>query len=312
MFGQSAFNVTNNYPPAPVVPPFPAGAADNGLSVDPVTGRIVLGNGIGSNLADLLSNREITMQDFLLQFVNNGGRKFALEPAIGLYSLGDIDEVDGGARIVIDNAQIFASAPGGNMMLLSKLINQYSIGDINNTLNGSRLIIDDQSLLINFTDLTGVMLSLDRSMDEYSIGDAAAGNGLQLFLDNANNVADIHDITGQMLALDRNGGFYAIGDIGGLTNGMCLILDDSGLNAVITNVDGPMLLLDRAGLYQIGDMSFTFNGNEFSVDDANNVFRFTNPATDSVIEINGQTGFTGTVSPVNSITVEGGIVTAVS
>ena len=49
-------------------PPFVSGSADNGASVDPVTGRIVLGNNVGAagSPAQLLSNREIITEDALL------------------------------------------------------------------------------------------------------------------------------------------------------------------------------------------------------------------------------------------------------
>lgn len=54
----------------PAVPPFPAGAADNGLSVDPVTGLIVLGNDVGdaTEPARLLNAREIVTDDALGNF----------------------------------------------------------------------------------------------------------------------------------------------------------------------------------------------------------------------------------------------------
>ena len=54
----------------PAVPPFPAGAANNGLSVDPVTGLIVLGNDVGdaTEPARLLNNREIITDDALGNF----------------------------------------------------------------------------------------------------------------------------------------------------------------------------------------------------------------------------------------------------
>lgn len=54
----------------PAVPPFPANAADNGLSVDPVTGRIVLGNDVGdaTEPARLLNNREIVTDDIIGNF----------------------------------------------------------------------------------------------------------------------------------------------------------------------------------------------------------------------------------------------------
>ncbi len=44
--------------PAPG-PPFDPTSADNGLSVDPITGKIVLGNDFGGTSAALLSGREI-------------------------------------------------------------------------------------------------------------------------------------------------------------------------------------------------------------------------------------------------------------
>lgn len=49
-------------------PPFASGSADNGLSVDTVTGRIVLGNNVGAagNPAQLISNREIVTENAAL------------------------------------------------------------------------------------------------------------------------------------------------------------------------------------------------------------------------------------------------------
>lgn len=47
-------------------PPFVPTSAENGLSVDPVTGAIVLGNDVAGNSAVLLSDRWIPMDDFSL------------------------------------------------------------------------------------------------------------------------------------------------------------------------------------------------------------------------------------------------------
>lgn len=54
----------------PAVPPFPANAADNGLSVDGVSGRIVLGNDVGdaAEPARLLNAREIVTDDAIGNF----------------------------------------------------------------------------------------------------------------------------------------------------------------------------------------------------------------------------------------------------
>ena len=50
-------------------PPFVATAADNGLSVDPGTGRIVLGNDVGGSAAGLLSIRDIELNGFEVDFL---------------------------------------------------------------------------------------------------------------------------------------------------------------------------------------------------------------------------------------------------
>lgn len=50
-------------------PPFPVTSANNGVSVDPVSGAIVLGNDVAGVLATLLSNREIPMATFLLRLL---------------------------------------------------------------------------------------------------------------------------------------------------------------------------------------------------------------------------------------------------
>lgn len=60
--GTTALNTNRKQDPSG--PPFVAGSANNGLSVDPVTGKFVLGNDVGGALAALLSAREIPMAGF--------------------------------------------------------------------------------------------------------------------------------------------------------------------------------------------------------------------------------------------------------
>lgn len=57
-------------------PPFDPNSADNGLSVDPISGRIVLGNDAGDSLATLLSNREIPLNGFDVAFTKAIGTTF--------------------------------------------------------------------------------------------------------------------------------------------------------------------------------------------------------------------------------------------
>lgn len=54
-------------------PPFPATSANNGLSVDPGTFRIVLGNDVGGNTATLLNTREIPCSVFQVVFSDPAG-----------------------------------------------------------------------------------------------------------------------------------------------------------------------------------------------------------------------------------------------
>jgi hypothetical protein len=59
--------------PANPGPPFNINSANNGLSVDPVTFRIVLGNDVGGNTATLLNNREIPCDNFQVSLRNANG-----------------------------------------------------------------------------------------------------------------------------------------------------------------------------------------------------------------------------------------------
>lgn len=65
-FGMGA-HIPPSTPPGPPGPPFALNSADNGLSVDVVTGEIVWGNNIGTGIggsAALLNDREIDTQGF--------------------------------------------------------------------------------------------------------------------------------------------------------------------------------------------------------------------------------------------------------
>lgn len=68
--------ITNQKREVVAGPPFAAGAANNGLSVDPVSGKIVWGeNAIGGGgVAALLSNRVISFGNFNMAFKSDGGQ----------------------------------------------------------------------------------------------------------------------------------------------------------------------------------------------------------------------------------------------
>jgi hypothetical protein len=62
-------------------PPFQPTSADNGLSVDTVSGRIVLGNDTGQVQAALLSNREIPTNGFNLLFSSGVAGSVRINPS---------------------------------------------------------------------------------------------------------------------------------------------------------------------------------------------------------------------------------------
>jgi len=88
-------------------PPFIASAAENGVSIDPITFRIVLGqvNGQVGNPGRFLSDREEPMNGFTYRITDGGNRQFFIDPpgAGYLYTLGDSD-----------NAKNFLQIRGGN------------------------------------------------------------------------------------------------------------------------------------------------------------------------------------------------------
>lgn len=238
--GQGSISVSQKAPviPAPG-PPFPATSADNGLSVDPVTGRIVLGNDVGGLLAALLSDREIPMDGSLFRMSDGGLRMFEIDPANQFWGIGDLD----------------------------------------NPINQNFLSIDAQSHLITMQSDDGLGSS---GFFQMASDTASVSGSIQLSITSPSGTINYEaDAINHDVSINDGGGMGFFFDFAN----------------------------DR---FSFGDFVGTANGNAFQIDDTTNRFLFGNTATNAVINMNGVDGFTGTVTPVNSITVEGGIVTAVS
>lgn len=175
-------------------------------------------------------------------------------------------------------------------------------------------------------------------------------NGFSLELKGVGIELEINDLTNsfritnnginEFLLIDILGGDYAIGDYWGTANGNYIEVGDfadfisldtkstalgrTGFGSLTTNAaGGKNLRYNQAGgyyldidpinfSYKIGDVLNTHNGLFLNINDANGKAELRNTAGTSKIRINGVDGFTGTVTPVTSITVNGGIVTAVS
>ncbi len=252
--------------PIPPGPPFVAGSAYNGLSVDPVTGKIVLGNDAGLLTAMLLSNRDLPLNNFLFQMIDGINRKFIVDPANERYSLGDIDGslnggmlginhfspgtiflgddnwITTGAEIYLNitTPQFYFADKLGTYLNLQPASGDYRIGDINTTLNGTFFHIND--LLQTAKILSGAgnnYLSLDVANMLYQLGDINGSNtGTTLTLNDAVQYSEIVSGSGKRLVLDAANGLYQIGDIDGFGNSWVMGIDDSNQEAYIGDTFG--------------------------------------------------------------------------
>jgi len=324
----------------PSVPPFPAGAADTGLSVDPVTGNIVLGNplaepypgsafiGAGRTI-NMEQNAAIELHGFdglgasagslfmqgnALQLVNPLG---SVNPGLFM-GIQDANNIAFQLAIASDVINGITTLGGGNTIATSLIFDDSGHLRITNNYpptvpvdNGAVLQVDGD---ITAADSLGLMLSTDRATGLYQLGDIDNGaNGLRLTIDDASQVGRIGNNIADQLLIDIANNFYSFSDINAALNGTQLTIDDANNAFRARDFFGDGLFIDFSALrYRLGDIDTAGNGNVIIVDDATNVFDINNTAGNIGININGVAGFTGTVTPVVSITVNNGIVTAVA
>lgn len=327
--------------PPPPAPPFDPTSAVNGLSVDPVSGAIVLGQDVGAvgDPAQLLSNREIPFNGFSLDFRGmsidalfddlNSRYSFAnaaLDPGLWIdfvntdYVLGDFNNfVDPvlflrGQGSGSPYAELYLQNLAGTNYM--DLFVDMSSQNVDWTLHSPGLSTDwffDMTQF--FYRVTGQkFLNVDSGSDGYSMGRPTTGplisfdGGGFAFRNNSTDVISADTVTQE----------YFIGD---LTNGPYMKAINTGIPDFRVGIQlgaNPVATVFKAtgnpGAFTagIGDLDIWENGITLNLDDFNKEFIFDNFTHDSKIRINNTLGFTGTVTPVNSITVIGGIVTAVS
>jgi hypothetical protein len=246
--GQGSVTVNQRKEPVPTPgPPFLLTSANNGLSVDPVSGKIVLGQDIGAvgDPAQLLSSRDIPM---------NGNAFRLLDAAEGAF----YDFQTQSATLQASNSfngNIGAVAIGGDPVA----------GDI------------DLSAIWG-ANADNIFLSLKND---------GPGGGNQFIQGTFNGNV--------FFLLDFLNSTYQMGDLGGVNDGSSLIINDIHGNSAVFLFAGA-----------------NSNNAHLQLDDLAKILDIANTSNDMTVQINGQPGFTGTVTPVNSITVVGGIVTAVT
>lgn len=327
--------------PPPPGPPFVSTSAVNGLSVDPVSGAIVLGQDVGAvgDPAQLLSDREIPFNGFNLNYKGTGINAL-FDDANSAYS--------------------FANAALDPFLFLDFINGDYVLGDWNNfvdpvlQLHGQAsgnpyidlyiqnlagtdymdLFVDMNSVSIDWNlKGGGVQANWNYSVDAFSYDKGGA-----TFL-NVDTVGDAYSLgrptTGPLVSFDANGFEFVTGSsklisadpvndeyyMGDLINGPYMKVVNGaipdlrvGIQIGANPVATVLKATNNGGTFQagIGDLDIWANGITILLDDTTKEFIFDNFTHDSKIRINNTLGFTGTVTPVNSITVIGGIVTAVS
>ncbi len=209
MFGQGSFNVTANPNPGSAGPPFPLTAADNGLSVDAISGRVVLGQNVGAvgDPGQLLSAREVPLKGFSFTLGEAGSSFFVANPnpALGLFQLGDIDSVTNGTFFqivdVIQTVTIQSGGFAGFNFIGSPGSQQVTIGDFFGVANGTNIDIQDAAQIISFNGTVNTLV-FDIVNRRYRLGQLTGGNTTRI---------DIEDIPQRISAFAVNG-FRVVGD----------------------------------------------------------------------------------------------------
>lgn len=199
----------------------------------------------------------------------------------------------------------------------------FTFGDYNATQNKTYLDVDDTNQIIRFFFGNDPYLKLDFANNDYVFGDAVNFNAtIGSFLTGTFNGVYLNaawPATGATAYMGADVGaatnqpnIYNIINVGGV--GSNYILDPEKFyvqHGSAYNLD----LNWTTNRYRLGDIAAPtalLNGTVLEVDDTNNLVKISNTANTASIQINGSTGFTGIVSPVNSITVVGGIIVAAS
>lgn len=262
-------------------PPFPATSAYNGLSVDS-TGKIVLGNDENdpAQPAVLVSNREIPCIDVLGNFFNVAFR--GSDDGFLNFTGASIDPVNCRVNTV-------GSSAGLGVSPKFHLTDWTAFG------------VFDQAELILFNQIIRLRHQ--------------AGLQYNFTIDQIANTISFGSNAGLMFqgVQTPGGGQYTIGDATNGFNQTKILINDLALEIEASSQNGRMMQLSNAAsTYTIGDIDQLLNGTILSVDDINGDVRIENTAMNAGVVINGVNGFTGTVTPVTSITVDGGIVTNVT
>lgn len=252
--------------------------------------------------------------------------------------IGDPDAITNETVLRLENTGKLGFESNSNDFLIIDFPNgNYLFGDINGAGNGMQVNVNDNSQLIEIGDPDGVgnetvlnvndlqqqvtiesgtseYFRIDVLNSQYFFGDiAGAGNQTSFLIYDAIEVAQISSGGFSRLFLDSVNGIYQLGPSGSGTPAYFEIDEVNGRFQTVYGTGSNGLFLDAVNLdYIMGDLSVVGNGGRVFLSDSLNTLFLQNASNTLGIDINGVAGFTGTVTPVTTITVNNGIVTNVA
>lgn len=313
MSGRAQGSITLN--PAFIQPGFPGNAADNGLSVDPLTTHIVLGDPLGATgPANLLNSREIFLDAFTLRLTQRNTSGFSDWQTEWQNNFLLIHGVGNNSNVLFST-----DFPGNTGIYIS---NDRSAGGW-----VPPFIILQDSILGNFGRLqfsaNDAMEITDATPTHafafFQSGNAAiqpaglADPGFRFTITGipAQPLMQISNPAGLLLLVDPSTAAYKFGDI---ANSMHLNIDAGNTTAEFRNPAGRFLSLNaNADFYEIGDLDILGAGTRLSINNAAGTVDFSNAALTAAFSINGNPGASGNFTTVDlkTVTVIGGIITSI-
>lgn len=179
----------------------------------------------------------------------------------------------------------------------------------------------------NGTSLSGSTVQLGQ--DVGAVGDPAAllsnreiplegfsfnfkGLLIDVLIDDVNEIFQVADAANnQFVFADPQNDTWWFGDIPAAYSETYMYMDSTGIEFKAGHTQ--VIFVDKTAKKAIFGFPTGFNnGLHLHISDTTNAFIIDNAAHNAHIELNGVSGISGTFAPVNSITVVGGIVTAVA
>jgi hypothetical protein len=243
MIGQGSIGFNNLFVRQPQpTPPFAGNSANNGLSVDPVTGQIVLGQNVGAvgDPAQLLSAREIPLKGFNFTLGEAGSSHLLIAPTALVYLLGDLNAVGNGTTFQITDASKAARITSGGAIYFNLQANAgvFEYGDVSGVGNGTVFTLNDTTQTAQINVAGNPYIGIDIPNDVFFIGDGFSG-GAKTFVYVDPFIFSVK--CANKLVLNANiGSLYEFGAIG-FDNSSRIAVDDvarivilDALNGIIT------------------------------------------------------------------------------